>query len=131
MAQDYTPLTKLEALVRNAMAGIGNERYVLGVLTTSRVCIPSTTDVQSEGDAMTPLTIRSKRFDCPMLVVFDDHRHIGPDVSGRARYWLEASGDWLVKQVAPGHGLTLFVGPNMACELSPDLLAETRGALSS
>lgn len=131
MTHDYQPLTKLEALVRDAMAGIGNERHVLGLLTTSRICIPSTSDVQSEGDAMTPLVIRSRRFDSPMVVVFDDARHIGPQVTGRARHWLEAEGAWLVGQIAPGHGIALFVGPNMACELSPDLLAETRGALSS
>jgi hypothetical protein len=127
---DYVPWTPLEALVRDAMAGIGSERYVLAMLTKSRVCIPSTTDVQSQGDAMTPLIVQSQRFDGPMVVIFDDARHIGPQVSARARYWLDADGAWLIKSTAPGHGLMLFVGPNMGCELSAELLDETRGALA-
>jgi hypothetical protein len=123
---DYVPVTRLEALVRDAMAGIGSERDVLAELMTTRLCVPSTTDVQSEGDEMTPLTLRSRRFGTPMIVAFDDTSHIGPEVSGRARYALDLDGAWLVRSLAPGRGLILFVGPNMACELSAELLSEVR-----
>ena len=125
---NYVPLTRLEALVRDAMAGIGSERDVLAELMTARICVPSTTDVQSEGDAMTPLTLQSRRFGTPMLVAFDDSSHIGPEVSGRARYTLDMDGAWLVRSIAPGRGLMLFVGPTMGCELSAELLAEARAA---
>lgn len=124
---DYVPLTRLEALVRDAMAGIGSERDVLAELMTTKVRVPSTTDVQSDGDEMTPLLIQSRRYQTPMVVTFDDERHIGPEVSSRARYPLEMDGAWLVRSIAPGHGLMLFVGPTMGCELSADLLGEARG----
>jgi hypothetical protein len=125
---EYVPLTRLEALVRDAMAGIGSERDVLAELMTAQVCVPSTTDVQSEGDEMTPLTLTSRRFGTPMLVAFDDASHIGPEVSGRARYALDMDGAWLVRSIAAGRGLILFVGPAMGCELSADLLSEARAA---
>jgi hypothetical protein len=125
---EYVPLTRLEALVRDAMAGVGSERDVLAELMTARVCVPSTTDVQSDGDEMTPLTLTSRRFGTPMIVAFDDARHIGAEVSGRVRYRLDMDGAWLVRSIAPGRGLMLFVGPTMGCELSADLLSEARAA---
>jgi|GEM_PF-3387256 len=124
---DYVPLTRLEGLVRDAMAGIGSERDVLAELMTTRIRVPSTTGVQSQGDEMTPLVIRSRRYGTPMIVAFDDERHIGPDVSGRARYPLDMEGAWLVGKIAPGHGMMLFVGPTMGCEFSVELLDEVRG----
>jgi hypothetical protein len=125
---EYVPLTRLEALVRDAMAGVGSERDVLAELMTAQVCVPSTTDVQSDGDEMTPLTLQSRRFGTPMIVAFDDSSHIGPEVSGRARYALDMDGAWLVRNIAPGRGLMLFVGPTMGCELSAELLSGARTA---
>jgi hypothetical protein len=127
---DYVPLTRLEALVRDAMAGIGSEREVLAELVTTKLWVPSTTDVHSEGDEMTPLILQSKRYNAPMIVTSDDVRHIGAEVSGKARFSLEMDGAWLVKSLAPGHGLMLFVGPTMGCEFSAEQLAEQRGTLA-
>lgn len=122
----YQPLTSLEATVRNAMAGIGDERAVLAELLRSDVCVPSASDVQTSGAGLTPLLLKSARFDASMILAFDDVGHLDPKVSARAAHSLTVAGEWLVASMAPDKGITLFVGPGVGCELSPALLAEAR-----
>jgi hypothetical protein len=125
----YQPLTPLEAAVRNAMAGAGNEVDVLALLLTSDICVPSASEVQQSGAGLTPLVLRSQRFDSPMILIFDDMSRIGPEISGKAPYCLQVSGDWLVRNITPERGITLFVGPGIGCELSTERLGEARESL--
>lgn len=127
---DYTPLTSLEAVVRNGMAGKGNEHDILDELMRSKVFVPSASPCTAAGDNLTPLIVQSQRYAGPMIVVFDDTRHIGPDAARMAPYCLEADMHWLVQAMAPGHGLMLFVGPTMGCEISAEQLAARRQALA-
>lgn len=122
----YQPLTALEAAVRNAMAGHGDEHAVLAELSASDICVPSASAVQTSGAGLTPLLLTSVRFGSRMVLLFDDMSRIGPEVSAKAPYCLQVSGDWLIRSIAPDLGITLFVGPGIGCELSPALLAEAR-----
>ncbi len=122
----YQPLTSLEAAVRNAMAGIGDERAVLAELLKSDVCVPSASEVQTSGAGLTPLLLKSGRFDASMILAFDDVRHLDPQIAARAPHSLTVAGEWLVASMAPDRGITLFVGPGIGCELSPELLAGAR-----
>jgi len=124
----YQPLTSLEAAVRNAMAGIGDEKAVLAELLKSDICVPSASNVQQSGAGLTPLLLQSQRFNASMILTFDDVRHIEPQVSARAPYSLTVAGEWLVASMARDRGITLFVGPGIGCELSPELLASARPA---
>ena len=123
---DYQPLTSLEAAVRNAMAGIGDERAVLAELIKSDICVPSATEVGQDGAGLTPLLLRSARFDASMILTYDDVRHLEPQVLARAPHSLTVAGEWLVASMAPDRGITLFVGPGIGCELSPELLTGER-----
>ncbi|MBN8831969.1 MAG: hypothetical protein J0G94_15420 [Sphingomonadales bacterium] len=124
----YRPLTQLEAAVRNAMAGTGDERDVLAALMISDICVPSAGEVQQDGTGLTPLLLQSKRFGSRMVVVLDDASRIGPEIRARARHALQVSGGWLIGSIAPDIGITLFVGPGIGCELSAELLASVRSS---
>jgi hypothetical protein len=122
----YQPLTALEAAVRNAMAGTGDERDVLTELMASDIWVPSVSEVQPDGKGLTPLLLRSQRFGSRMIVAFDDASRIGPEIRSRAAHALQVAGDWLVGSMARDIGITLFVGPGIGCELSAELLASVR-----
>ena len=125
---EYTPLTPLEAVVRDGMAGIGNEHDIVAALMSAQVCVPSASEVSAAGDNLTPLIVQSQRYAGPMIVIFDDTRHIGPQVARMAPYCLQVDAEWLVRSIAPDHGLMLFVGPTMGCEISAGQVAEKRAA---
>ncbi|MBT2186415.1 SseB family protein [Sphingobium nicotianae] len=122
----YQPLTALEAAVRHAMAGHGDETAVLTELLASDICVPSASEVQASGAGLTPLLVTSTRFSSRMVLLFDDISRIGPELSAKAPYCLQVAGDWLIRSIAPDLGITLFVGPGIGCELSPALLTEAR-----
>lgn len=126
---DYIPLTRLEATVRDAMAGTGDERDILAALMKAVIIVPSASAVTPDGKNLTPLIVPGQRYQGPKIVIFDDRRHLGPQVVARAPYWLEVDSAWLVKSMAPDHGLTLFVGPTIASEISAEQLAEERRLL--
>jgi len=128
--EDYTPLTGLEQVVRNGMAGIGGEHDILEALMATRIFVPSATQCTAAGDNLSPLVVQSQRYGSPMVVVFDDARHIAPEAARMAPYCLEADATWLVQAMAPGHGITLLVGPTMGCEISPEQVAGKRQALA-
>jgi len=127
---EYTPLTSLEAAVRNGMAGKGNEQDIIATLMQSKVFVPSASQCTAAGDNLTPLIVDGKRHPGPKIVVFDDTRHIPPEAARMAPYCLETESRWLVQAVAPGHGLILFIGPSMGCEISAEQVAEQREALA-
>ena len=125
--KDYQPLTSLEAAVRNAVAGIGDEHDVLADLLKSDICVPSASEVAANGTGLTPLLLNSARFGASMILAYDDVRHLDPQAVARAPHSLTVAGAWLVANMAPGRGITVFVGAGIACELSPALLAGARG----
>ncbi len=126
MSDIYQPLTSLETAVRNAMAGIGDEHAVLAELLRSDICVPSAGAVRPDGAGLTPLLLRSARFGTSMILAYDDVRHIDPQAAARAPHSLTVAGEWLVASMARDRGITLFVGPGVGCELSPELLAGVR-----
>jgi len=122
----YTPLTPLEAAVRNAMAGIGDERDVLAALRVADIWVPSASVVQPDGAGLTPLLLQSQRFPSRMVLAFDDASRLTPEIRARAPNSLQVAGDWLIASIARDLGITLFVGPGIGCELSVELLAGAR-----
>lgn len=124
----YTPRTPLEAVLRKAMAGVGNEQDVLAELLRGDICVPSAKPVEEDGAGLTPLLTRSQRFDSAMMIIFDDVGRIEPAVLAKAPYSLTVAGDWLVQSIAPDRGIVLFVGPGVGCEFSVDMLAKAREA---
>jgi len=128
---DYVPLTGLERVVREGMAGVGGEDEIIAELMRSRVFVPSATQCTPAGDNLTPLIVQGRRYEGPMIVVFDDTRHIAPEAARMAPYCLEMDATWLVQATAPDHGIVLFIGPATGCEISAGQIAEQRRLLTA
>ena len=121
------PLNDLEATMFEAMAGKLSMDSFLSKLTTSQICVPSSTEVESDGRGMNPITY--DRNGTKMVAAFTHLDRIEPQHESLASYCLQIDAAWFIKKMPRDVGIVLFAGPGRGCELLPVALNDVRSRL--
>jgi hypothetical protein len=121
------PLNDLEAALFDAMAGKAPMDGFLSKLATSQICVPSSTEVQSDGRGMNPITY--DRNGTKMVAAFTHMDRIELLHKNLASYCLRIDAAWFIENMPRDMGMILFAGPGRGCELLPAALDNFRGRL--